>query len=112
MDLLEREGALGAVGEALDEASAGSGRVVLVAGEAGVGKSSLLAAVPRCTGTRGASSWAPAIPCSRRAPSARSTTSPARPGAGWRTRSATPAGERTWSRALLDEIGASALRAC
>ena len=46
MDLLERDGALEAVGEALDEASAGAGRVVLVAGEAGIGKSSLLTAVP------------------------------------------------------------------
>ena len=46
MDLLERDGALDAVGEALDEASAGAGRVVLVAGEAGIGKSSLLTAVP------------------------------------------------------------------
>ena len=47
MDLLERDEALAAVGAALDDASGGSGRVVLVAGEAGIGKSSLLAAVPR-----------------------------------------------------------------
>jgi DNA-binding CsgD family transcriptional regulator/tetratricopeptide (TPR) repeat protein len=50
MDLLERDEALAAVGEALDEASGGSGRVVLVAGEAGIGKSSLLAALPRAHG--------------------------------------------------------------
>ncbi|HMN99778.1 MAG TPA: AAA family ATPase [Miltoncostaeaceae bacterium] len=46
MDLLERDEALAAVGAALDDATAGSGRVVLVAGEAGIGKSSLVAAVP------------------------------------------------------------------
>ena len=50
MDLLERDEALAAVGTALDDASGGSGRVVLVAGEAGIGKSSLLAAVPRVHG--------------------------------------------------------------
>src|SRR3954447_14742213 len=50
MDLLERDEALAAVGAALDDASGGSGRVVLVAGEAGIGKSSLLAAVPRAHG--------------------------------------------------------------
>ena len=50
MELLEREGALAAVGAALDEAAAGAGRVVLVAGEAGVGKSSLLGEVPRAHG--------------------------------------------------------------
>ncbi len=52
MDLLERDGALAAVGEALEEAASGSGRVVLVAGEAGIGKSSLLAEVPRVFGGR------------------------------------------------------------
>lgn len=52
MDLLEREGAPAAVGEALGEAASGSGRVVLVAGEAGIGKSSLLAEVPRAHGER------------------------------------------------------------
>ena len=50
MDLLERDEALAVVGEALGEAQAGSGRVVLVAGEAGVGKSSLVAAVPAAHG--------------------------------------------------------------
>jgi DNA-binding CsgD family transcriptional regulator/tetratricopeptide (TPR) repeat protein len=46
MDLLERDEALAAVGEALADASAGRGRVVIVGGEAGVGKSALLAALP------------------------------------------------------------------
>lgn len=52
MDLLERDGALAAVGDALGEAASGSGRVVLVAGEAGIGKSSLLGEVPRAFGER------------------------------------------------------------
>lgn len=52
MDLLERDGALAAVGGALDEAASGAGRVVVVAGEAGVGKSSLLGEVPRAFGER------------------------------------------------------------
>src|SRR5680860_814502 len=50
MDLLERDGALAAVGDALGEAASGSGRVVLVVGEAGIGKSSLLGEVPRAFG--------------------------------------------------------------
>lgn len=45
MDLLERDDALAAVGGALAEAASGNGRAVLVAGEAGVGKSSLVTAV-------------------------------------------------------------------
>jgi DNA-binding CsgD family transcriptional regulator/tetratricopeptide (TPR) repeat protein len=49
--LLEREAALDALGDALAEAQAGSGRVVLVAGEAGVGKTAL---VQRFLGERGA----------------------------------------------------------
>lgn len=50
MDLLEREVALAGVAEALDEAAGGSGRVVVVAGEAGIGKTALLAAVARTHG--------------------------------------------------------------
>jgi DNA-binding CsgD family transcriptional regulator/tetratricopeptide (TPR) repeat protein len=50
MELLERAGAMEAVRGALDEAASGEGRVVLVAGEAGIGKTSLLAAVPRAHG--------------------------------------------------------------
>ena len=40
--LLEREGLLASLGELLDEAASGDGRLVLVAGEAGAGKTSLL----------------------------------------------------------------------
>ncbi len=47
MDLLERDGARAVVDTALGEAVAGEGRVVVVTGEAGVGKSALLAAVLR-----------------------------------------------------------------
>ena len=50
MELLERDGALEAVGGALDEAASGTGRVVLVAGEAGIGKTSLLGVVPQAHG--------------------------------------------------------------
>ncbi|HEY7325901.1 MAG TPA: AAA family ATPase [Streptosporangiaceae bacterium] len=42
MDLLEREQALGLLADCADEARRGEGRLVLVAGEAGVGKSALL----------------------------------------------------------------------
>jgi len=42
MDLLEREQALGLLADWSDEARRGEGRLVLVAGEAGVGKSALL----------------------------------------------------------------------
>ena len=42
LGLFEREGALGALESALAEASAGHGKLVIVAGEAGVGKTSLI----------------------------------------------------------------------
>lgn len=42
MELLEREAFLGALGEYSDEAAAGHGRFVLISGEAGVGKTSLV----------------------------------------------------------------------
>ncbi len=42
MDLLEREQQLAALGQYAEEARTGAGRLVLVSGEAGVGKSSLL----------------------------------------------------------------------
>ena len=47
MDLLERDAALASVAEALEDAAAGSGRVVVVTGEAGIGKTALLAAIAR-----------------------------------------------------------------
>jgi len=42
LELLERSELLGALGAALDEASAGRGRMILLGGEAGAGKTSLL----------------------------------------------------------------------
>jgi predicted ATPase len=44
MELIEREVQLAALGEHLDAAVAGRGRLVLVGGEAGVGKTSLVRA--------------------------------------------------------------------
>jgi hypothetical protein len=44
MELLERAHFLGALGEYASDAAAGRGRLVLVAGEAGVGKTALLEA--------------------------------------------------------------------
>ncbi len=53
MDLLEREGALATLSAALDDSAAGSGRVVVVAGEAGIGKTALVAAaMDAADGTR------------------------------------------------------------
>ena len=52
MELLERETALAEVEAALAEAAAGEGRVVLVAGEAGVGKTSLVEALGERVGGR------------------------------------------------------------
>jgi tetratricopeptide (TPR) repeat protein len=50
--LLEREDELGVLAEAVRDAAAGSGSVVLVAGEAGIGKSSLLRELRERTGER------------------------------------------------------------
>ena len=63
MELLERETALAEVEAALADAAAGEGRVVLVAGEAGVGKTSLVEA--RGAGGRPtpACCWGRAIRC-------------------------------------------------
>jgi predicted ATPase len=44
MELVERETQLAALGEHLDAAAAGEGRLVLVGGEAGVGKTMLIKA--------------------------------------------------------------------
>ena len=43
MDLLEREPVLAALGTALGEVAGGHGRVVLISGEAGIGKTRLVA---------------------------------------------------------------------
>ena len=75
----------------------GSGRVVLVAGEAGIGKSSLLAAVPggarRATRRFLVGRLRPAPDAA--GPRARSTTSRARPAGAWPTRCAATAAART-----------------
>jgi predicted ATPase len=42
MDLLEREGFLGEIDAALNDVASGTGRTVLVAGEAGIGKTALV----------------------------------------------------------------------
>lgn len=47
MTLLERAPALESLATALAEAAAGEGRVALVYGEAGIGKTSLIASPPR-----------------------------------------------------------------
>jgi DNA-binding CsgD family transcriptional regulator len=57
MELLERAGAMAQVDAALREAAAGAGRIVLVAGEAGVGKTALVDAVARATDTRARFLW-------------------------------------------------------
>jgi predicted ATPase len=43
VELLEREGALATLGEARGSAAQGHGRVVFLTGEAGIGKTSLVA---------------------------------------------------------------------
>ena len=50
--LLEREDELGVLVDAVEHAAAGRGSVVLVAGEAGIGKSSLLRELRERTGAR------------------------------------------------------------
>ena len=49
--LLEREGALAVLEEAIADARAGRGRVVLVTGEAGMGKTTLVRAIASATGS-------------------------------------------------------------
>lgn len=51
--LLERECELGLIGEALDGAADGSGRLILIEGEAGIGKTSLLLAAEGIAADRG-----------------------------------------------------------
>jgi predicted ATPase len=46
MQLLERQGLLEAMDDGLREATAGEGRVALVFGEAGIGKTSLVRTTP------------------------------------------------------------------
>ena len=51
VELLERDGALAALAEARDAAARGEGRVVFVTGEPGIGKTSLVDALPARTST-------------------------------------------------------------
>jgi DNA-binding CsgD family transcriptional regulator/tetratricopeptide (TPR) repeat protein len=57
MDLLERDAAVAALEEALAQAASGQGRVVLVAGEAGVGKTALTERVAHDAGSRARFLW-------------------------------------------------------
>ena len=61
--LLEREPELGVLRAAVVEAAAGRGSVVLVLGEAGIGKTSLLRAFLDGVGGRRPSSPVPATTC-------------------------------------------------
>jgi predicted ATPase len=62
MELLEREPFLRTLGEYAGEARQGEGRLVLVSGESGMGKTALLEAFQsRTKGTRWL--WAPATAC-------------------------------------------------
>jgi len=81
MTLLEREPALKVLEGALGEAAHGEGRVALVYGEAGIGKTSLVDHFTRERAhTRPARTlWVPAIPCTPRGPSGPCMTSPTRP---------------------------------
>src|SRR4029453_4000240 len=91
MDLLERSSALGQLGGLL-AATATGGRVVLVAGEAGIGKSAL---VRQFTEERSAEAWFLGGACDPLLTPGRwgrCTTSPARPAAGWL--SCSPRGRR------------------
>ncbi|HTW09071.1 MAG TPA: AAA family ATPase [Acidimicrobiales bacterium] len=55
--LLERDGALGAIGACLAQAASGMGSVVLIGGEAGVGKSAVCRAAVRDAARRGLATW-------------------------------------------------------
>ncbi|MET0863381.1 MAG: AAA family ATPase [Nakamurella sp.] len=52
--LIEREAELGSITELIESAATGAGSVVLISGEAGIGKTSLTRAVARVAGNRGA----------------------------------------------------------
>jgi predicted ATPase len=57
MDLLERGAVLEALGAALRDVAAGHGRVVLVSGEAGIGKTALVERFARTQGTAARVLW-------------------------------------------------------
>jgi hypothetical protein len=82
LELVERDAHVAALEECLADVAAGTGRVVLVAGEAGVGKTALVRAF--CAG----------LDPRTRAPSGRSSTSRRRPAVRWPrpSRARSPAG--------------------
>jgi hypothetical protein len=82
MVLLERGTFLGSLDGWLAQAIDGHGCLVLVGGEAGIGKTSLVGAFRDRHGADARVLWEPATRCGPRARSARCSTSPARP-AGW-----------------------------
>ena len=74
--LLEREAQLAALADYAREASSGTGRLVLVAGEAGIGKSALVEQLQRGPARRPLVAGGRATACSPRGRSARCSTSP------------------------------------
>jgi AAA ATPase domain len=79
--LLEREAELGTPREALDRAGRGRGATVLVSGEAGIGKTSLVRAFAAGAGARVLAGVCDDL--ARPGPLARSATWPATPAAPW-----------------------------
>ena len=80
IELLERDTAVEALEGALAQARGGAGRIVLVAGEAGVGKTALAERVARAASERARLCLGRGRPAADAARAlARSTTSPVRP---------------------------------
>ena len=105
--LLERQAELEMLGTAVERAGTGRGSAVLVLGEAGIGKTSLVQpSCPRRPAARG--SWpARARTCSRRARSARCATRPGRPRAArWPRRCPRSADPDLVFAAVCDELAA------
>jgi ABC-type cobalamin/Fe3+-siderophores transport system ATPase subunit len=100
--LLDRDAELAALGRQVDAVRAGAGRVIVVEGSAGIGKSTLLAATARAAGERGMVVLrARGGPLERDAAwgVARQLFAPVRAGAGW---SALAVGSAALARRALD----------